>query len=622
MKKIMLVVSFIAFIFLIQGVSAVPDNFTVAIHQIDVNVSTAESFVPNGIDVVNTTTIYVCYNSSGTESVRAFDLDLSFDSFFANFTGGALTGLDDCAFNGTNFHIIETASIDLNIFDNAGAFLIEPLTYEDSAFQAGFGYNGTTFFLAKGGGAENRSVSTINPAITGNFDVISSFDIDLDEFGSSGVLTGVSNRDNFFYILRNDGWVFQLNSSGGFTGNNWNLSNGDGVEEYSDIGFNGTHFFIVRQNGNFSRFFLQSAVNITIFDEITNGPFNVSAPDEMIFQYFCTTKTITQNVTGNSSFVIANVSDCVNSTMRLTVNFTEGSYFRTLIPDIAPGQTDINFFMINLETDPLAILELTLSDSSGQFIGSTISITKIIGTSTVDIIDQVFETATNKVILAWIPDERYSLSVTSISGEVRSLAGRFATTATEEILSITRAPFFSGTNLTSDKLNWAFTSNESGGTISFQYFDPDNATTNTQFFVINISNFSEVFFAEVFTGAAANDVRSTFSGADTNSSFLVRFNSTHAVLGTLTESRVIGFSRLIFDLGIPAEWYFIGSIFVVIVIGALFGRIHAGAGAILMALSIAILSFFGFLPPEITGALVILVVFLAIISSFGRRKVE
>lgn len=140
--------------------------------------------------------------------------------------------------------------------------------------------------------------------------------------------------------------------------------------------------------------------------------------------------------------------------------------------------------------------------------------------------------------------------------------------------------------------------------LNFSYKNPDNKTTFINYW-INDTNGVIVYHDSESYPCSAGIYESNYIVDSSNNTFVVHFSAHHIDYPGLENSVVQTFSyyhgRLI-DLFFDAQWqYTVVSLFLIIILGTLFGATNAAQGSLIMVLCAWFFSFIGWLPTSIIG---------------------
>lgn len=396
------------------------------------------------------------------------------------------------------------------------------------------------------------------------------------------------------------------------------------------IGSNILNVFASDASGNIGKasveFIVEGNVTVAVYDEFTLEPFNGTIANEIILDLLCQNTTRSNNITG-FDFSTTNVSIqipsfCGEALFRLKMNFTDQIYFRTLIQENAANASEnLTFYMADPTEKNVITIAYKLSDPSGDYLGSIFELRKIQENNLITIVEQRFD-ATDRVFISWVEGEAYLIRLIGDGVPIRDLGQVIVSTDTQQIITLSQLPVFSGTNLTVGDFYYTVEPDQSAQTIQLVYLDLLNLTTSVKFEVSNASNFSQVLYSTTSTGSSANSVVSTYNNVDTNFSYVVKviYNRDG---NTNTFTSVVGFSNLLVDFGVDSSVLGYGALFAVLVIGGMFGALHSRTGAILLAILTAGIWQWGFLtglPAATAGIIIAILIISAIIAKTGQRR--
>lgn len=366
------------------------------------------------------------------------------------------------------------------------------------------------------------------------------------------------------------------------------------------------------------------SINVSIIDEITNQPYNMSLPNETVLSIFCSDQTNRTIITDNT--LIGIPTNCTIEQIRVDMDFGAdlgGNIFRPLIPQ--SSEVNITFYMPNPINDTVLANQIEITDLTGQFDPGLMRITKIIGDARRDIIEQEIGFAGLSTIYI-IKDERYGVEVQSLGGSVRRTLNELVS-VTAGVITITISGISFDLNITtfSDNVLWQASLDQTTNVIQVTYVDLLQNTINTTIDIINASNISQVLFTQ--TDIGTNNIVATFVGITPNQSYIVNLTIYHNdfMPGPQTQTAILSYDqRLLSDIPVSANTLaMIGLIFVT-VLALLFGARYASIGAIIIAVTVAFMTFvLGIFSTDILTWPVIVVLFLiAILSKLTNRGVK
>lgn len=358
--------------------------------------------------------------------------------------------------------------------------------------------------------------------------------------------------------------------------------------------------------------------NFTIFNETNDHYFNLSASElnNTFLTVYCPSSTTILPISSNEFQL--NLT-CPYDELRLTQNWVDGQFYRTLIP---PSHTDteVRFYMIDIPVVTENFQTMFINDVLGRYKPSnegTIHLAKVINESQRDIIDQRFTPAASARTLL-IVNERYILSVTNDEDPERIIGTITAN-------SDATFTFFAGdTALVPDKdivyedIIYSFSINKTLARIQVFYNDTLNKTTLLTIELINGSNTSQII--ETFT-STNSEVIANFQSIDVNSTYIVKVTSNHQTFGVIVQTVVLGLVRAVVDFAsIPSNWLAIGAFAVLIFTALIFGPAHSGVGAFVLALETGAFYYYGWISGYMSFGAVLLVVLLGTIGVMGNRR--
>lgn len=362
--------------------------------------------------------------------------------------------------------------------------------------------------------------------------------------------------------------------------------------------------------------------NVTIFNEITEGRFNLSTPglSSTTMAIYCPGSLIRVNVTSNNFILNSTCNDYTE--IRLTMNWSHsiGSVYRTLIP--APNAA-INFYMIDVVNHSSVFQTVSLDDPTGNYGESTAVVKKVISSGEVELIRQKIRS--NEYFIHLVVGEKYTFSVQATGQPTQTVTDYEAKSVsdTARIIRIGSLEYIPDLDFRIRDVRYSMRANATLRTITFTYNDTINMTTSIRFQVFNASNLSQAALFDQTTTPTGPLVTFTYTVPDLNSTYIGRFDATHSTFGSITDSQVISFVRRIFNLiGVPTEWYQIMGLGFIIILALIFGSFHSGVGTFAVALGAAFMYFIGFIDGVVGFGTILLCVAIASISIITNRRGE
>jgi hypothetical protein len=135
-----------------------------------------------------------------------------------------------------------------------------------------------------------------------------------------------------------------------------------------------------------------SVYNISLVDENTNTPFNISSVTSATLKSYCTNSTITYdlkaaNVTNIPAFNVM----CDLLYLRTDVTYPSGTYYRNNYP--LQNATNFTIYLANLNANTLVEQIISITDYASAYYLGHIIIRRIVGANTVDITSQALSGA-------------------------------------------------------------------------------------------------------------------------------------------------------------------------------------------------------------------------------------
>ncbi|GAG87285.1 unnamed protein product, partial [marine sediment metagenome] len=218
---------------------------------------------------------------------------------------------------------------------------------------------------------------------------------------------------------------------------------------------------------------------INVYDEMTGELYNTTT---MSLFVFCENETI--SITLNGSAVEGYTIDCQFEEIKLEINDSSGSHWRTLSPTVYTGE--LIFYMINMSVDAFTGQEWDIYDVSSDFFGGLMRVVKIvIGSGEKTMIEKIID-AERKALLYLINGERYCMSVISSNrAQTRELGCIDGDTDTEKKVIISEIDYEQDQPLTFKDVFVSFQWDKDSAFIRGIYNDTLGQTTSVMFTVYN-----------------------------------------------------------------------------------------------------------------------------------------
>lgn len=254
--------------------------------------------------------------------------------------------------------------------------------------------------------------------------------------------------------------------------------------------------------------YLGANITFNIFKETDGSIFPVNDTDETKLTIYCQNTTQEIIFTNYSNTTIV---DCAWDYMKLDMVYPDESYYRTLIPEY--GDTNISFYMLDLNNDLALQIIMTLNDLTGECSDGSLLVKKFVDEVEVNVIQQLWSAA-QEATLYMLKDGAYTLSVVC-TDQTRNLGTFFADAAGTKTITVPQINFLPETTL-GNEINWAWDWN--GSNIVLTYNDSsDNPTTTLTFTVYNGSDTTQELYST--TEADVTQSSYTYLGA-INESYL------------------------------------------------------------------------------------------------------
>jgi hypothetical protein len=140
--------------------------------------------------------------------------------------------------------------------------------------------------------------------------------------------------------------------------------------------------------------------------------------------------------------------------------------------------------------------------------------------------------------------------------------------------------------------------------LNFTYVDDESKTTSIEYW-INDTDGIIIYYTSQINPCAGGDYTANFIVNSSNNSYVVHFSAIHPDYPGLENSVIQTFSYYhgkLIDLFFSENWqYTVVSLFLIIILGSLFGATNAAQGSLIMVLCAWFFSFIGWLPSSIIG---------------------
>lgn len=363
-------------------------------------------------------------------------------------------------------------------------------------------------------------------------------------------------------------------------------------------------------------------VNITIFDEMTAGLYNMSLPNTTSIEILCSESSNRTIITDNT--LIDWRINCTLQQIKVVMDFGSpiGTIFRTLQPDILT-EGNISFYMPDPTKFTVLVNELVIIDLSGLFNEGELRLRKVINDTTRSMIEQDF-TLQGAITAYIIKDETYLVTIIDATGlRTRTLNTLVSIQSGRIEITISGVSLNSSNQILTADVFWDCTLDQVNNRITFSYQDDTGDTINVTTEVFNGSNPTQLLFTDTTTGV--NIFTTTFSGITPNQSYICEITGfiTDFPTTPLTGSKILSyFQDLVSGIGMSATTMALIGLAAITMVALLFSPAYASIGGVVIAALIAFLTFIvGFFDPNIiTWSVMALIFFLSVGSKLVRTR--
>lgn len=329
--------------------------------------------------------------------------------------------------------------------------------------------NGTYYFNFSHNNFYNKSY-TVNSNLTRYVNYTSYqaiLTINASDVSNSVWLTNFNVTLNNSYTIFNyttGSWItLYLNSSNyTYVGSKYLYNNSNGMVEVKNLKNNTLTL-------NFS--FL---IYVSLFDEKTGEPFNVSSPDSIEFLVYCPTETASTIVNNSNQSIPIN---CPYQKFRFIVNYDTSSYYRSFL--IEPGQQNYTVYLIDLATTSSIYNSFIVDDLLSEYLNTSIIVRKKINNVNVQITGDTIDIE-NKIGAFLIENSLYNLEIHSSNKPTLYLGEYGADVAGDKVLRLyslgvggTVQFFYNDVKYST----WKYYNNNTNDTFARGYYEDSNGGT-------------------------------------------------------------------------------------------------------------------------------------------------
>ncbi len=356
-----------------------------------------------------------------------------------------------------------------------------------------------------------------------------------------------------------------------------------------------------------------STFSFSLFREETGLPFNTNATNQTKLEIVCPQETI--RVIFNNVSNISKIINCQFTLMQIVVDYgTQGSYFRTLIPDFT--QRQIDWYLIDLNLGDIVIQRIiSLLDLTKEFVSAKLTVKRAVNGTTKNVIEQRFD-ASDEVNLFLVKNGLYTMEIDN-GVQTILLGNLIPTEAGTQTITLPAIEFVPQETILGGNVTFSYTFNATQGILRMQYLDTSNKTTLIRFTVFENSTM------QVFSGESLNNASAiiTFNQVVGNITYNTELFVQHQDFINFTDKKVFfqltGTSSGALDLEgwTPAEQRDLKKWFAFIFLaiwGLMFSRLHAGIGMTTLIIWLWIFRIFEWV--EVSG---LIFGFLALLAVIG-----
>jgi hypothetical protein len=175
-------------------------------------------------------------------------------------------------------------------------------------------------------------------------------------------------------------------------------------------------------------------INVTLWDEGTFGPFDVSSPDRLILYVFCTDKVAQSNVTSNTLIVPI---DCDFTKIRFQLDYgTKGSYYRTYLWAFNDTDKNKKAWLVNLNSNDTVVASvMQLYDVIQEYTNPQIRLYRYINGTEEQILGD-YADIEGKITAYLMQNQEYVLKIVSDNKGTRIMGNYFADSARSIVIRL------------------------------------------------------------------------------------------------------------------------------------------------------------------------------------------
>lgn len=305
---------------------------------------------------------------------------------------------------------------------------------------------------------------------------------------------------------------------------------GDGVYYLSCRASNGTAWTAWENSSSVSL----PNVMVTIYDEMTQNPMDISGIEQVRLDVFCPSKTERFNIT--QTHQVMNFS-CSPDYLKLWFLYNSSAqYFRSVIPQYT-GVYNFSFYMIDLNKNIRVQWSTQVVDLSSEYSQTPFIVSKNTQTNgTIEIFSQPTDIQ-NKVVLHLIQDETYIISVKNSRGGLRVVGNIVADANDEKLISLPSITFTPENTYLAEDITWGHYFNVTEGVLRVVY---DDASNMTESITVTIRNATDNSIISTYTTTTAQNLSYSIA-VYPNESYTMALEFCHGVIGCQYERKTFGY---------------------------------------------------------------------------------
>lgn len=346
--------------------------------------------------------------------------------------------------------------------------------------------------------------------------------------------------------------------------------------------------------------------NFYLRREYDNSVFDVNSTNSTRLTIYCPLKNIViwfKNSSYSSTYENRSI-DCIYNMLKMDISYPSSSYFRTLLP--ATYQTNVTWWLLDLNKDIGVQKILSLVDLSGEWSSGYVTVTNGVGTSNKNIIQQYFDVS-NSVTLYLLKDSIYNLYLTNSLQTITRGVGTITADAAGTItLTFPNIDLLPQQGILEKNLSWSYTCpfsqceyNTSDSVIKLTYLDSTHNTSLLTWKIYNTTNSSKWILMNEFS-SSSSQTTFTFTPAIDN----VTYTGVLSIQNSLTtiifnETKTFGIIRQQAMTGYTPEeettLYKWAAIIFVVLVGLAFSAYNAGIGLTTAFIFVCIFQWMGWI---------------------------